>query len=115
MLSVPRRYCLGREDYGQIILECGVHCFNYESFQTRTELGRSHSCNVIFMIFKNVLNRVSFLLSRHAVTYNARFRASNTKIVSHHDAVATENWIARGAQRIYRRLPHRANGRLPTM
>jgi hypothetical protein len=70
------------EDYGQIILECSVHRFDYESFQAEADVGRSHGSNVIFMIFENVPNSASFLLSCHAATYGIHFRASNNK--KHH-------------------------------
>jgi hypothetical protein len=70
------------EDYGQIILECSVHRFDYESVQAGADVGRSHGSNVIFMIFENVPNRASFLLSCHAATYGIHFRASNTKSIT---------------------------------
>src|SRR5262249_40843147 len=46
-----------------------VHRFDYESFQARADVGRSHGRNVIFMISENVPNRASFLLSCHAARY----------------------------------------------
>ena len=67
------------EDYGKIILKRSVHRFNYETFQTLTDVGRAHSSNIIVMIGDDGLNCGDFLLGCHAGTYGVRFRASNPK------------------------------------
>ena len=67
------------EDYGKIVLQRGVHRFNYESLQTLADVGRAHSSNIIVMICDDGLNCGNFLLGSHAITYGVRFCASNTK------------------------------------
>ena len=112
----PRRGRLEGENYGQIILHRGVHPFNYESFQTRADVGRSHSCNVISVICENVLNRTSFLLSCHAAKYRTQVRASNTKTSSvttirradaattWFESLAVAQFTRRGGRPLQRRL-----------
>ena len=55
------------EDYGKIVLQRGVHRFNYESLQTLADVGRAHSSNIIVMICDDGLNCGNFLLGCHAV------------------------------------------------
>src|SRR5437879_876760 len=58
------------EDYGKIVLQRGVHRFNYESLQTLADVGRAHSSNIIVMICDDGLNCGNFLLGSHAGTFN---------------------------------------------
>ena len=65
------------EDYGKIILKRSVHRFNYETFQTLTDVGRAHSSNIIVMIGDDGLNCGDFLLGSHTGTFNFLFSVGN--------------------------------------
>jgi hypothetical protein len=66
------------ENYGKIILERGVHRFNYEIFQTLAYVGCLHRSNIILMVRDDGLNCGSFLLGSHAgnIQFPARRRQS---------------------------------------
>ena len=65
------------EDYGKIVLQRGVHRFNYESLQTLADVGRAHSSNIIVMICDDGLNCGNFLLGSHVGTFNFLFSVGN--------------------------------------
>ena len=65
------------EDYGKIILKRSVHRFNYETLQTLTDVGRTHSSNIIVMIGDDGLNCGNFLLGSHTGTFNFLFSVGN--------------------------------------
>ena len=67
------------EDYGKIVLQRGVHRFNYESLQTLADIGRAHSSNIVVMIGDDRLNCGNFLLGSHAGTFNFLFSFGNRK------------------------------------
>ena len=82
LVSCRRAIRVRCENYGKIILECGVHRFDYEIFQTLADIGCLHSGNVVLMISDDRLNRGSFFLGSHAGTYGVRFCPSNQKFLS---------------------------------
>ncbi len=78
-LSASPRCWFERENYRQIVFQCGVHRFDNNSFQTRADVGGFNGGDIILMIRKDGLDCSSFLLSAHASSYNFLFGISKHK------------------------------------
>jgi hypothetical protein len=77
LLTCRRPARIRCENYGKIILQCSVHRFNYERYQTLADVGCSHSSDIILMICDDGLNCGNFLLGSHAGTFNFLFSVGN--------------------------------------